>query len=94
MILMVMAALTVAFAIKVVGVLLVGALMVIPVNAALQMGLSFRSTVMWAVVFSVFSTAAGLLIATSLGLNFGGIVVLLAFVCFLASIGVRKLRRR
>jgi zinc transport system permease protein len=93
MFLMVIAALTVAFAIRVVGVLLVGALMVIPVNAALQLGSSFRATVFWSVIFSFISVVLGIFIAVAYGLNFGGIVVLLSFVCFLAAIAVRKMRR-
>lgn len=92
MALMVMAALTVAFAIRVVGVLLVGALMVVPVNAALQLGLSFRATVFWSILFSFFSVVLGMIITVATGANFGGVVVLAAFVCFLAALGVRKLR--
>jgi len=93
LILMVMASLTVALAIRAVGVLLVGSLMVIPANAALQLGLSFRQTIFWSIVFSLISVGVGFALTRMLGANFGGSVVLVAFGCFLLAMASRRLRR-
>lgn len=90
--LMIIAALTVAYSIRVVGVLLVGALMVIPVNAALQLGASFRGTIFWSVILSLISVLAGVLLASMTGMNPGGVIVLISFLFLLAGLGYRRFR--
>jgi len=75
-ILMILTGLTVVLAIKVVGVLLVSALLIVPTVFALQIAKSFSQTLLIAVAFSVVAMIAGLLI--SLGLNWpaGATIVL------------------
>jgi zinc transport system permease protein len=92
MTLVIMASLTVAFAIRAIGVLLVGSLMIIPANAALQLGKSFRQTVLWSVVFSLISVIVGFGLSHYYGANFGGSVVLSAFVCFIIAMAARRSR--
>jgi len=92
LLLVILTGVTVSFALHVVGVLLVGALMIIPVAAAAQFGRSFRSTTVLAVLISLISVAGGLAAAGRWHLSAGGSVALLAFVCFFIALGIRKLR--
>jgi zinc transport system permease protein len=76
-------ALLVVGGMRVVGLLLVAALMVVPVAAGSKVAHSFRATLRWAVGVGVLSTWLGLLIAAWHGeLVPGGTIVLTAIVMF------------
>lgn len=79
---MLFAAITVALAIPIVGVLLISALVVIPVITALQLKKSFKKTLLWAEVFSLISVISGLLLSFYLDLSPGGTIVLVALLIF------------
>ena len=83
-------ALTVVLAMKLVGILLVSALLIIPPVTALQVARSFRLTIILAALFAVFSVTAGILLSFSLNLPSGGIIVLLNIVLLMLSLGWRK----
>lgn len=89
-------ALTVVVSIKVVGIVLVSALLVIPAAAAFQLTERFRNMMALAVVFGVGSTIVGLFISYWLEIASGAAIVLLAtlvfFVC--AALSPRRRRRR
>lgn len=90
-ILIILTAITISLAIKVVGVLLVGALMVIPVVTAQQVGQGFKQTIIISVFFALSSVFIGLFLAYYLNLPAGAVVVLLSFLIFgLVSICTRK----
>ncbi len=82
----VLAALTVSLSLKVVGGLLIGALMVIPVLAALQMANSFRSTVVLAIMFAEASVIIGLFLSYVGNTPSGSAIVLVSIVAFFLSI--------
>lgn len=71
-------AVTVVAAMRVVGVLLVAALMVLPVGAAQRLARSFGATLRWAVAVGVGSVVVGLAVARAAGLAPGGTIVLVA----------------
>ncbi len=83
-------AVTVVIGMKVVGLLLVSALLVIPAAAGLLSGAAFRTTVAMAVVFSLFSVVVGLFSAFYLDWPAGGTIVLTD--CFIL-VGVLAFRR-
>lgn len=85
-ILVTLAAVTVALSIRIVGVLLIGALMVIPVVAAIQYGKSFRTTLFLSVAISLFSVIGGLFSSYYLNIATGGTIVLIALIVFLISV--------
>jgi zinc transport system permease protein len=85
MILIVLAALTITLSMRIVGILLIGALMVIPVIAAMQFGLSFKKTIGLAIGFSLFSVVSGLYISYWLDLASGGVIVVMALAIFLGG---------
>lgn len=82
---MLLAAVTVTAALQMVGALLIGALMVVPVLAAMQWRLGFRQTLMLAVVFSLFSVLTGFFGAYQLDLASGGSIVIVAVALFALS---------
>ncbi|MBP9717971.1 metal ABC transporter permease [Candidatus Gracilibacteria bacterium] len=75
-----------------VGVLLIGALMVIPVSTALQFRLSFKKTMLLGVVFSLLSALIGIFSSYYLDLATGGTIVIIACIFFLISVVIRKFR--
>jgi len=85
-ILMILTAITVSVAMRVVGVLLIGALMVIPVVTASQLRRSFRQTILWAVVFSLIAVLVGLFGAFYLSVPAGGAIVVVSLVLFFVSL--------
>lgn len=85
-ILVVLAAVSVSLAIRVVGVLLVGALMVIPVITAMQYQKSFKITLILALVFSFLSVILGLFASYYLDLASGGTIVVIALFFFAAGL--------
>lgn len=90
--LVVLAAVTVVVSLRVVGGLLVGALMVIPVAAAMQLGRSFKQTVVYAMAFGVSAVVIGLVAAFYLNLAAGGAIVLVALLSFFGAAAWRSTR--
>ncbi len=86
LILTALAAVTVSLSIRVVGVLLIGALMVIPVISAMQFGRGFRNTILLSVLFSVVSVIAGLFLSFYWNIASGGAIVVVALAIFLLSL--------
>lgn len=84
------AAITVALSLRIVGVLLVGALMVIPVIAAMQYGRGFRTTLLLSVLFSLISVIIGLFSSYYFNIASGGAIVFAALVIFLVSVAATK----
>ncbi|HVL05869.1 MAG TPA: metal ABC transporter permease [Acidimicrobiales bacterium] len=87
-------AVTVVAAMRVVGVLLVAALMVLPVGSAQRVARSFGATLRWAVVIGMGSVVAGLSLARAASLAPGGTIVLVAAGAFVATAAVDLGRRR
>lgn len=81
----VLTALTVALSMRIVGILLVSAMMVIPVACSLQWTGSFMGTLLGGVGFALFSVVTGMLLSYEGNLAPGGTIVLVGTVCFLVS---------
>jgi zinc transport system permease protein len=89
----VLTAVTVVMAMRIVGVLLIAALMVLPVATSRLLARSFRTTLIGAVAVGVVSAVVGLFAARQWALAAGGAIVLVATALFaLASIiaGARR----
>jgi len=69
---------TITLSMRIVGVLLVGALIVIPVIASLRLATGLRTAVVLAMAMGVFSALLGLTIAFYANVAAGGAVVLTA----------------
>ncbi|MEK9130842.1 MAG: metal ABC transporter permease [Patescibacteria group bacterium] len=84
-VLSILGAATIAISMNVVGVLLIGALMVIPVLAAMQFRLGFHGTWRLSLIFSFLSVIFGLIASFYLNLASGGTIVLSAIICFMVA---------
>jgi len=87
-------AVTIALSMRVVGILLVAALMVLPVSAAGRLAWSMRSTLALSMAIGVGSALAGLTISYYADLPPGGTIVLVAAVVYLAALGLTVIRGR
>jgi len=85
-VLVVLAAITVSLSLRIVGTLLIGALMVIPVLTASQFRQAFSRTYGIAVVSSVLSVIGGLFASFYLNLPSGGAIVLTALLFFFIAL--------
>lgn len=81
-ILVVLTAVSVSLSMRIVGLLLIGALMVIPVVAAMQIGKSFAQTLFYSVFFGLISVVCGLFISFYFNLAAGGTIVVFSLVLF------------
>ncbi|MEW6662926.1 MAG: metal ABC transporter permease [Bacillota bacterium] len=90
LVLVMLTAMTVTAAMRVVGTLLVAALMVIPVATALQLNRGFWVTLACSVGFALAAVFSGLVISFYLDLPPGGAVVLTAVGLFLAVVAAKR----
>ncbi len=79
---MILAAVTIALAIRIVGVLLISALIVIPVLSGSLVARSFKQTLLISIVFSLFVVLTGLFLSYYFNLAAGGAIVLLSLIGF------------
>lgn len=93
LLLMTLAAVVVALSMRIVGILMVGALMVIPVLAALQIAKSFQRTLVYSVVFSLIAVFGGLFFSYQFDIIAGGAIVLLALIIFIAMLVLGNFRK-
>ncbi|MEW5800773.1 MAG: metal ABC transporter permease [bacterium] len=89
MILAVLTAITAVLGMKVVGLLLVAALLVIPSAAGLQIAGNFHEAMVLAVLIAVFSVTFGLVTAFYWDLPASGAIILFASLFFISALAVR-----
>lgn len=88
--LIILAALTVSVAIPIVGVLLIGALIVVPAVTALQFKTSFKKTIFLSEVISIFSVIVGIISSFYLNLSTGGTIVLITIAIFISTLFLKR----
>lgn len=91
---MTMLGLTLSIAAKTVGSLILSSLLILPVSTALQFSKSYKTTLLWAMGFSIVSMMSGLSLSFYFGLKPGGAVVLISvlFYLFILPFKGRSLR--
>lgn len=85
----VIAALTVTLAMRIVGALMVSALMIVPVAAAQTMVVGFRRTMRTAMLIAVVCAVVGLTVTVYVDLPPGGVIVLLTIGVYAVGLIVR-----
>ncbi|WP_436760582.1 metal ABC transporter permease [Streptosporangium sp. V21-05] len=88
------AALTVVIAMRVVGLLLVSALMVVPVATSQQLTRGFVSTMFLSMLFGMISTVGGLTSSFYIEVPPGAIIVIVALAGFALALGLGRFVRR
>lgn len=81
-VLIILTAVTISLSMRVVGILLIGALMVVPVVTAMQIAKSFLASMLLSLGFAIAEVLAGLILAYYLNLPAGGAIVLLSLAIF------------
>jgi len=90
--LMALTAVTIVLGMKVAGILLVAALIVLPAAAGLQVAASFRTAVRAAAAVAVAAVAGGLGLSLALDIPASGAIVILCFLAFAALFLLKKRR--
>ncbi|MDD3846802.1 MAG: metal ABC transporter permease [Syntrophorhabdaceae bacterium] len=93
-ILVLLTALTVVLAMRVVGIMLVSALLIIPPVTALQFARGFRTTIVVSCLTGILSVLAGITISFALDLPAGATIVMVNFVLFLLSFMTARVRSK
>ncbi len=75
-------AITVTVAMRIVGVLLIGALLVIPTMTAVRVARSFTQSLLWGVFFALVAVVLGLFVSFYLNIPAGGAIVLTSLALF------------
>ncbi|SHE89154.1 zinc transport system permease protein [Seinonella peptonophila] len=83
-------ALVISISIRVVGSLLVSALMTIPVASSLQIAKSFRQALLYAIIFAELAVMIGLIGSYYLNWASGGTIVLVSVCIFFMTVAVRR----
>lgn len=87
-----MTAITVVLSVKMVGVMLVSALLILPAVSALQFAKGFKAAVVWSIIFSIVSVLSGITFSFFLDLPTGATVVMFNVVLFIFSFVYRHIR--
>lgn len=90
----ILTAITVSIASRIVGALIVSSLMVIPTACAMQVSKSYRSTMLYAIVFSLTFVWLGLALSYTLNLAPGGTIVLLGVGVLVLLIIIKAVLKR
>jgi zinc transport system permease protein len=89
----ILTALVVSVAIKIVGALLISALLTIPIACSMVLGRSYKQTIALSVLFSEIGVVVGLSLAGIYNLAPGGMVVLTLIACLILILIGRKILR-
>jgi zinc transport system permease protein len=77
---------SVAISIRIVGVMVIGAMIAIPIATALQLGQGFRKTLIFGILISIFDIVFGLILSYHLGVAPGGFTAILSVVVLVGVI--------
>ncbi|HEY8443668.1 MAG TPA: metal ABC transporter permease [Clostridia bacterium] len=94
----ILTAVAIALAAKIVGALLVSSLIVVPAACSMQVSKSYFQTILYAVLFALGFTIAGLFLSFYQGLKPGSVIILIGVLTFLAILlfkaVYKKLKKR
>ncbi|MCL4378144.1 MAG: metal ABC transporter permease [Actinobacteria bacterium] len=90
--LVVLTAITVVLSIRVVGIMLISAFIVLPSVTALQVAKGFKITLVVSAITSVIAVVTGILISFFLNIPTGAMIVVMNFILLILAFGYKKLR--
>ncbi len=82
--------------VKIVGAILVEALLIIPAAAARNISSSLKSFVLYSVIFASFSALAGIIVPVEMNLSVpsGGAIIIIATMIFIVTLVIKIIRTR
>lgn len=90
----ILTALVIAASIRIVGVLLVSALMTLPVATAMRLANSFKQLMVYAIIFAETAVIVGLISGYYLSIPPGGTIVVTAILILLITLSMKKWTKR
>src|SRR5699024_4662930 len=90
----ILTALVIAASIRIVGVLLVSALMTLPVASAMRVSNSFKQLIVYSIIFAEIAVVIGLISGYYLSIPPGGTIVVMSIIILLISLSVKKWTKR
>ncbi|UTR09386.1 metal ABC transporter permease [Evansella sp. LMS18] len=87
----VLVALVISMSMKVVGILLVGAMVTLPVAASIQVAKSFKQVIIFGIIFGETAMIAGIAISYYLNIATGGVIVVAGVVILIITNLVKRL---
>ena len=91
--LIMLTAITVVISMRVVGLMLASALIILPAATALQLRMNFKKTLLWSAGIGVLAVIVGLFVATIFNFAVSGTIVLCATIAFLATMLITRIKR-
>ncbi|MFV0503613.1 MAG: metal ABC transporter permease [Lachnospirales bacterium] len=85
-------ALVITVSIKVVGMLLVSALVIIPVSSASKISNNFKKTIIFAILFSEISVLGGLIMSYYINIPSGATIVFINIIIFIVTILIDRVK--
>ncbi|AEH53770.1 metal ABC transporter permease [Heyndrickxia coagulans] len=89
---MVLIALVISAAMRIVGIMLVSALITLPVAASIRISRGFKQTILFSVLFGEISVLGGLVTAFYLNLPPGGTIVMISIAILLLAVYMKRFR--
>lgn len=86
----ILTALVIAASIRIVGVLLVSALMTLPVASAMRIAVSFKQLIFFSILFAETAVIVGLVSGYYLSIPPGGTIVMVAIIILIISLGLKR----
>lgn len=86
----VLVAAAISVSIRIVGIMVIGSMIAIPVATALQLGRGFKATLIWSILFSLVDIIAGLFLSYFLNVAPGGFTALFSVALLLAIIFAKR----
>lgn len=86
-------AIVISMSMKVVGILLVGAMVTLPVAASIQLAKSFRQVVILGIIFGEAAMVGGIVMSYYFDIATGGMIVVTGVVLLLAAVLLKKMLR-
>lgn len=88
----ILVALTISIAMRVVGILLVSSLITVPVATSLRIAKSFKEVIIYAIIFAEVAMISGIVFGYYLGIATGGMVIVIAILQLLIVLTIQKVK--
>lgn len=83
-------AMTIVLAMRIVGIMLVSSFLILPNVSALQVGKSFKTTIMFSCIFSIISVLVGIILSFTMNLPTGASIVFTNLIIFLSTLFLKR----
>ncbi|MCI1209744.1 MAG: metal ABC transporter permease [Treponema sp.] len=90
----ILVAAAISVSIRIVGMMVIGSLIALPVATSMQVAKSFKGTILWSITFSLIDIVSGLFLSYLFNVAPGGFTALLSALLLLVIIGIKVIRQK